>query len=185
MNLENKEQTREEEAIILDVIVNNQKSFKNDESAQAIGTTTYTLLELIPKPDIYLKIGEKVYIGEGKRDKIQYIKKIIPQDKLSPSAKQELIDTLKRIILEKEEYFINFFNKTGPISIRKHSLELINGIGKKHLRDLLEEREINPFKSFEDIKKRCSYIQDPEKAIAIRILNEIEEKDDFKFFTRK
>jgi putative nucleotide binding protein len=178
------EQPRDEHAIVLDVILGSQSSFKDSELIQAIGTKAFTLLELVPKQGVILKSGDKVYIGEGKRDEIQYIKRAISVDKLSGSAKSELIFTIKDIILEREEEFINFFNNAGPITIRKHSLELVGGIGKKHLNDLIEERR-TPFKNFEDIKERCTYLSDPAKSISQRILDEIEGKDDFKFFLRR
>ncbi len=176
---------KEEYAIILDVTLGSPNSFKDSEVAQAVGTKTYTLLELVPKQGVILKNGQKVYIGDGKREEIQYIKRSLFPNKLSGTAKSELLFTLKEIVEEKEEEFVKFFNTAGPITIRKHSFEMIPGIGKKHLQDLIYERDTKPFESFEDIKKRCSFIADPAKAIAQRIENEIEGKDDFKFFTRK
>lgn len=181
----NENKNKEEYAIILDVVLNSNNSFKDEEIAQAIGTSTYTLLELVPKQGVILKTGQKVYLGEGKREEIQYIKRALYANKLSSSAKSELIFAIKEIVKDKEEEFIEFFNKIGPISIRKHALELIPGIGKKHLADLIYDRDSKPFESFEDIKKRCPFISDPITSIAKRILEEIEGKDDFKFFTRK
>jgi putative nucleotide binding protein len=180
-----KEGLKEEFAIILDVIIENQSSFKDNELAQAIGLTNFTLLELVPRPSVILKTGDKVYIGDGKRDEVQYIKRIIHFDKLSSSSKAELEFILIDIINEREEEFVNFFNMAGPITIRKHSLELIPGIGKKHLKDLIEERESKKFESFEDIKSRCQFLADPQKAICNRILFEMENKEDIKLFIRK
>lgn len=181
---ERTEMPKDEYAIVLDVVLGNQSSFKDSEIVQAVGTTAYTLLELIPKQGVILKAGDKVYIGEGKRDEIQYIKNVISADKLSGSAKSELLFTIIDIIKEREEEFVNFINTAGPITIRKHSLELIPGIGKKHLTDLIEER-YKPFTSFEDIIARCSYLHDPAKSIAQRIMIELEGEDDFKFFLRR
>ena len=179
-----KRQSKEEHAIILDIIINNQ-SFKESEIAQALGTTNYTLLELVPKTGVLLKSGQKVYIGDDKREEIQYIKRAISSDKLTGSAKTELLFTLTEIVNEKEEEFVKFMNTAGPITIRKHSLESIPGIGKKHLRDLLEERDIKPFESFSDIKDRCHFISDPAKAIAQKIQNEIEGVEEFRIFVRR
>lgn len=181
-----KPQAKDEFAIVLDIIAdNNSRSFKNDEIVQAVGTTTYSILELIPKEGVILKINQKVYIGDDKRDEIQYIKRTLQVDQLSGSAKLELLSTITEIINDKEEDFVKFFNLAGPITIRKHSFELIPRIGKKHLTDLINERNKKPFESFKDIENRCPYLQDVAKAIAQRILIEIEGEDDFKFFTRK
>lgn len=176
---------KEEYAIILDVVLDNQKSFKDDEVAQALGTTGFTLLELVPKQGVMLHSGTTVYIGEGKRDEIQYIKKALKPKDLSPSANSELKFALMDIIDDKEEQFTNFFNNAGPITIRKHSLELIPGIGKKHLTDLLDQREEKPFENFEDIKKRCPFLSEPQNSIAQRIIKELEGDEDFRLFTKK
>ena len=179
------QEKKEEYAIILDVVLSNQNNFKNDEVAQAIGTTNYSLLELVPKQGIILKTGQKVYIGDGKRDEIQYIKRSLFVDKMSSSAKSELEFAIKDIVLEKEKEYVDFFNKAGPISLRMHSLELIPSIGKKHTRSLLDEREVKPFESFDNIKQRCTFFSDPVKSIVERIITEIETKDDIKIFVKK
>lgn len=178
-----KEAPREEYAIILDVYSPSQ--FKDEINVQAIGTTKFTLLELAPKPGVTLKMGEKVYIGEGKRDEIQFIKRAIWPDKLTSDAKAELEYVIYDIIKDQEEYFVNFFNNTGAITIRKHSLELIPGIGKKYLKELLNERDEKFFESFEDIEKRCSFLGNPIKAITQRIIQEMNNQEDFKLFVRK
>lgn len=186
-NRQNREpqQPKEEYAIVLDVVLSGQSSFKDNETVQAIGLNNFTLLELIPKQGVILKGGDRVYIGEGKRDEIQYIKKSLNYEDVSASAKSEMIFTIMDIVKEKEEMYVNFFNNAGPITIRKHSLELVSGIGKKHLTELLEERYVKPFASFEDITKRCPFLSDPVKAISQRILDELDGKDEFKFFLRR
>jgi len=180
-----KDVVRDDYAIILDIITEENNSYRDSKTIQAIGFTTYTLLELVAKEGAVLKLGQKVYIGEDKRDEIQYVKKSISTEQLSGSAKSELLFTIQDIVEEKEEYFIKFLNMGGPITIRKHSFELIPRIGKKHLRDLINERDKKPFENFKDVEGRCPYLQEPSKAFAQRILIEIEGEDDFKFFTRK
>lgn len=178
-----KETPREEYAIILDIYSPSQ--FKDEMNIQAIGTTKFTLLELAPKPGITLKMGDKVYIGEGKRDEIQFIKRAIWPDKLTSDAKAELDFVIYDIVKEQEEHFTNFFNNAGAITIRKHALELIPGIGKKYLKELLNERDEKFFENFEDLEKRCSFLGDPIKAITQRIIQEMNNQEDFKLFVRK
>jgi putative nucleotide binding protein len=64
--------------------------------AQAIGTKHFTLLQLIPRRGVKLEIGEQVYIGEGKRDKIYYILGRLPENKLTETAKNQLQDVRKK-----------------------------------------------------------------------------------------
>ena len=175
---------REEYAIVLDVIRDVNK-FDDKETLQALGTDNYTLLELVPKQSGVVTAGKKVYIGDGKREEIQYIKQTIPSTKLSASARGELPYILMEIVSEKEKDFVKFFNTAGPITIRQHSLEVIHGLGKKHLESLLEEREKKEFESFEDLKKRCPYLSDPVKMLADRIFYEINHKYEKKVFIRE
>ena len=65
---------KEELAIILEFLPNGYPLEKKMMPiAQAIGKTNLTLLELVPRRGDNLEIGEEVYIGEGKREKIYYI----------------------------------------------------------------------------------------------------------------
>ena len=77
---------------------------------------------------------------------------------------------------------MEFFNKAQPITIRMHQLELLPGLGKKHMNAIIEEREKEPFKSFEDLKARVKLIPDPEKIIMRRIMLEMEGKEKHKIF---
>ncbi|MFW6286162.1 MAG: DUF655 domain-containing protein [Nanoarchaeota archaeon] len=179
-----KSSVKEDYAIVLDT-VDHKTSFKDKKIVQAVGYNTYLLFELVPKLDVDLVSGDKVYIGDGKREKIQYIKRILSPDDLSSSALSELIYVLIDIINDREKEFVNLFNSAGPISLRRHSLEIIPGVGKKHLKTLLDMREQEIFKSFEDIKQKCSFLPNPQKAIAERILDELNGKTDQKFFVKR
>lgn len=182
----NKPQTgpKEEYAIVLDIISDNS-SFKNQELVHAIGLNTYSLFELVPKSGAIIKSGQKVYIGDGKRDEIQYIKRVLYYDKLSGTSSSELPFVIEEIVEEKEEEFVKFFNNAGPISLRRHSLEIIPGIGKKHLQTLIDIRQEKPFESFADITKRCPFLGEPVKALSQRILEEIKGEVDIRFFVRR
>ena len=175
---------KEEYALILDII-SDDSSFKSQELVHALGLTTYTLFELVPKQGALLKSGQKVYIGDGKRDEIQYIKRVLYYDRLSGTASSELPYALEDLIEEKEDEFVNFFNNAGPMSLRRHALEIIPGIGKKHLKTLLAIRDEKPFESFADISQRCSFLTEPVKAIVERLLEEIKGEADIKFFVKR
>ena len=146
--MEFKKTTKEENVIVLDFLPNgypfdNTPAHRKTSIAQAIGIEKFTLLELVPRKDIFLRPLEKVYIGEGKREKIHHINGRIPLSKLTQTAKQEVEPIIKELIHNNEEKFLVFFNKAQPLTIRMHSLELLPGVGKKHVRELLDERLIN------------------------------------------
>ncbi len=146
---------------------------------QLVGDQYFTLLEAIPKRGVKINLLERVYIGKGEREKIAKIKRRITYDELTSVAKSNLEDVVKKIVREREQQYVEFFNKARPITVRLHSLELLPGIGKKIMFEILEEREKKPFQSFADIKKRIPLL-DPEKAIVGRILEEI--KGDCKYY---
>ncbi|MBN2458308.1 DUF655 domain-containing protein [Candidatus Woesearchaeota archaeon] len=178
---------KEEHAIILDFLPNgypfdNRPVHRKTAIAQAIGTKRFTLLELVPKKGIFLQPYEKIYIGEGKRDKIHHIMGKLPTGKLTGTAKKELEFVIKDIVDKSMEEFVDFFNKAAPLSTRMHQLELLPGLGKKHMWQIIEERRTDDFKSFDDIKTRVKLLPDPKKAIIRRILLEIEGKEKYNLF---
>ena len=141
--------------------------------AQAVGEKNFTLLQLIPRKGMTFQLKEKVYIGEGKRDKVYYILGRLPIEKITETAKIQLGEFLSIAITEREKEFVDFFNKSSAINTRIHQLELLPGYGKKHMKEILEEREKKPFASFEDIKTRIPSLPDPKGSIIKRIIQEL------------
>lgn len=165
---------KEENAIILDYLPNGYPlERKMMPIAQAIGKGNLILLELVPRRGVSLEVGEEVYIGEGKRDKIYYILGRLHREKLTESAKNQLQEFIERIVKEREKEFVEFFNKSEAINKRLHQIELLPGFGKKHMQEILRQRKEKDFESFEDMKSRTQNLPDPEKAIQKRILTEL------------
>lgn len=180
---------KEEIAIVLDYLkggyVDDIRPFHQKEPiAQALGRDHFTLLELVPRTGVQLSPYDEAYIGEGKREKIKYIKRAIPYSKLTQTAKTELPFIIQKLVETNEKKFVDFYNYSNPISVRAHQLELLPGLGKKQAAKILEERDIKPFKNFNDIKQRVSFIPNPEKAIIDRILLEIEGHERHRLFVR-
>jgi putative nucleotide binding protein len=166
---------KEEHAIILDYLPYGYPLEKKMMPiAQALGTNNFTLLQLIPRRGMKLELKEKVYIGEGKRDKVYYILGRLPREKLTETAKLQLQEFVSKIIEEQEKRFVDFFNNADAINTRLHQLELLPGFGKKHMMAILEERKNKSFADFKDIKKRIPNLPDPKKAIEKRLLQELE-----------
>ncbi len=169
----------EDYAIILDYlplgyIREGYSTFKRKPVAQAIGKEEFTLLELSPKPDEDIEIHEDVYIGSGKREKVSRVNRRLKHEDLTATSRVELQYVIEEIIKLKEDKFVRFFNDSGPISTRLHQLELLPGIGKKHMWDIIKAREEKPFESFEDIKSRVPMLSDPVKLLVKRVLIELD-----------
>ncbi len=168
----------EDYAIILDYLplgyIKEGINFKRKPVAQAIGKEEFTLLELTPKEGADIEIHEKVYIGSGKREKISRVSKRLQFDDLTATSRVEIPYVVEEIIKTKEDKFIKFFNDAGPISTRLHQLELLPGIGKKHMWDIIKAREEKPFESYEDLKNRVPMLSDPVKLLVKRVLLEMD-----------
>lgn len=178
---------RDEHAIVLDFLPegkssDNRPSHRKNPIAQVLGTKRFTLLELVPKEGTYLNIGDEVYIGEGKRDKVARVEARISTDKLTNTAQGELEHVIKKLVADNESRFISFFNKAQPLSTRMHSLELLPGLGKKHMWEVLEEREEKDFESFKELKERVKLLPDPQKLVVKRILAELSGNEKHKLF---
>jgi putative nucleotide binding protein len=176
---------KEDYALILDFLPYGYPGGKGMSAiAQAIGTKTFVLLELIPRRGVTLATKEKVYIGPDKRDKIYYIAGRLPKEKMTEAAKIQLQEFIEVTVGEQESRFVEFFNKAQPINTRLHQLELLPGFGKKHTQEIIQIREQSPFLSFEDIKNRVKSIPDPKKAIEKRLIEELLERQRFSIFVK-
>ncbi|MFH1663399.1 MAG: DUF655 domain-containing protein [archaeon] len=164
----------EEFAVVMDYLpTGKSNSFKSEPMAQVIGTEHFTLLEVIPL--IQLKILTKVYIGKDKREEIQFIKKRISFDELTNTSISEIEKAIELIVRDNPQKFLDFFNKAGSLSLRMHQLELLPGLGKKHLFEILKERESKPFESFKEIPERIHLMPAPVKLIVKRVLVELKD----------
>lgn len=177
---------KDEWAIVLEFLSHGHHSMDRSQPvAQVLGEQFFSLLEVIIRNDSDIKVNDRLYIGDGKRDKVKYIRGRISHSELTVAAKQELIDVVEKVIETDPQRFVDFFNKSGQLTTRLHQLELLPGIGKKHLWAIIDARKEKPFESFDDMKKRVPLLPDPEKMIAKRIIEEIEDKDKHKVFVPK
>lgn len=183
------EEKKEEKAIILDFLPNgypfdNRPMFRKTAIAQALGTSHFSLLELIPKKDVSLQAGQEVYIGEGKRDIIHHVAGRLPPEKMTETAKHSLEEAVAQMVGKDKQKYLDFFNNSGAITTRMHQIELLPGIGKKHMWEIIEQRKEKPFESFEDLRARVKLLPDPEKSVIKRIISEINNEDKYKLFVK-
>jgi putative nucleotide binding protein len=182
-----KEKRYEEYAYVLDYLAHGRPSARPSYRAgalvQVVGEEFFTLLEAIVREGLVIKPYERVYVGKESRGEITYIIGRIGYDELTSSAKLELPIAVEKIVLNREPWFINFFNTTQAITPRMHALELIPGIGKKYMWQIINERERSQFKNFDDLQKRAN-IPSPAKLIAKRILEELSGESKYRLFTR-
>jgi len=180
-------QLYEEYAYVLDFLLYGKPSSRPGYRAGAVvqvtGENYFTLLEASVREGVTLRVYDRVYVGKNKRDVITYISGRVSYDELTTNAKMELPNVIERIILSQEARFVSFFNTAQPTTPRMHSLELIPGIGKKYMWQIINEREKRPFKNFEDLQSRVN-IPNPAKLLTKRIIEELSGESKYRLFTR-
>lgn len=185
------EKRYEEYAIVLDFLLHGRPGFRPTGRAgyragaliQCVGEEFFTLLEALVKEGLMLKPNDRVYVGKEAREEVTYIIGRIGFDELTAAAKAELPSVISRIVLNREKWFVNFFNTARAITPRMHALELVPGIGKKYMWQVINERERRPFESFEDLQKRTE-LPNPVKLVTKRVMEELEGDSKYRLFTR-
>jgi len=183
-----REKRYEEYAYVLDVIAHELRPGPRRRRlpgpvVQLVGEDYFTLLEAVVKTGVELKPQDRVYIGRNEREHIAYILGRITYEELTAAAKAELPIAVETIVTRNEKRFVEFFNTAGPLTPRLHALELLPGIGKRFMWQIVSEREKRPFESFEDLQKRTG-IPNPVKIITKRVLEELTENPRYRLFTR-
>ena len=180
-------QKYEEYAYVLDYLPHGRPGTRPGYRAgaliQVVGEEYFTFLEAIARDGIVLKTSDKVYVGKDSRRKITYIIGRINYDDLTSNAKMELPGTIEKIVLNRERWFITFFNTAQAVTPRMHALELIPGIGKKYMWQIIDERDRKPFQNLEDLQNRAN-MPTPSKLITRRILEELAGESKYRLFTR-
>jgi putative nucleotide binding protein len=150
---------------------------------QCIGTTWFTLLEISTERRSNFTQYEEYSLTEDiEKSPIKQVKRRITTNDLTNTGYQSLEEAVLKIINRNEKRFVSFFNKAQPITNRIHSLQLIPGIGKKLMWEILAARKGMPFVSFSDIEERVK-ISDIRKMILNRVMQELEEDEKHRLFT--
>ncbi len=151
------------EAIVLDK-TKKERQYRQISIIQCIGSSNFSLLEITGEEKV--KIQEKISTEDQNVKRITY-------NKLTSIAKKELEKAIETIVLENKEKFVNFFNNAKPIGTRRHQLDLLPLIGKKHRMAILEHlNKKGKFTSFDDFKQ-ITMMPDPVHVIVERIIEEI------------
>lgn len=181
------EKRYEENALVLDFLphgrAGTRSGFRAGAVVQVVGEAFFTLLEAIVREGLILKPHDRVHVGKDKREEITYIIGRVSFDELTANAKMEAPGVIEGVVVNRERWFVNFFNTAQAITPRMHAMELIPGIGKKYMWQIINERERKPFVSFEDLQSRTG-IPDPPKLITKRIIEELAGESKYRLFTR-
>ena len=178
----------EDYAYVLDVLtegrLDSKRRFRREPVVYGLGIEEFKIFDMKPVPGAAINIGDRSYIGKEteERTQIDHVRARVNYKELTHTAQSELGFVLDEIVRENEEKFIQFYNHAGPISRRYHSLELIPGLGKKTMNQIVKNR---PYTSFREMEEKIPNFRNPEKYISHRIENEIKETDQkYRLFVR-
>ena len=90
---------------------------------------------------------------------------------------------ISELVKTQEKRFVDFFNNSQPVTPRMHSLELLPGIGKKSMWQIVNMRERKTFTSYKDIQERTG-LSDIPKIVSKRIIEELSTESKYRLFTR-
>ena len=150
----------------------------------ALGEERLTLLEILGVEDSIFEIGEKIYIGKEGRTKVQSVLGKLDYEQISGSSQSELSNVVKTIVTNNEERFVDYINNAQPLTPRKHSLELIPGIGKTYLRLIIEQINKQKFLNYKDMEERAG-LKEPVNHLSKRIIEEISGETQFRLFVKR
>lgn len=149
---------------------------------QIIEVPSFRLLEvnlnkkLIPE----LKLQQKIIYQGTDESPLGRVNKVLKYEDLTPASETTLEFVLEAYVTENEKVFVDFVNNAGPITLKRHSLEILPGVGKKLMWEIINHREKQPFTSFEDIHENVPGFK-PVDVFARRIFEEISDPDQKRF----
>ena len=150
----------------------------------ALGEERLTLLEILGVEDSIFDIGEKIYIGKEGRTKVQSVLGKLDYKQISGSSQSEIGNVVKTIVTNNEERFVDYINNAQPLTPRKHSLELIPGIGKTYLKLIIEQINKQKFLNYKDMEERAG-LKEPVNHLSKRIIEEISGETQFRLFVKR
>jgi len=165
----------EEYAYVLDFIPRGRSVVikgREGSMVQAIGEERLTLLEILAMNFATFDNCERISIGKEGRIKVLSVLGRLSYEELTNEAKNNLPFVAEKIVQLNEKKYIGYFNELQPLTPRLHALELIPGIGKTFMKQIVTQRDKRPFQSFEDLQQRVG-LRDPAKLIGKRIVEEI------------
>ena len=150
----------------------------------ALGEERLTLLEILGVEDSIFDVGEKIYIGKEGRTKVQSVLGKLDYNQISGSSQSEIDNVVKTIVTNNEERFVDYINNAQPLTPRKHSLELIPGIGKTYLKLIIEQINKQKFLNYKDMEERAG-LKEPVNHLSKRIIEEISGETQFRLFVKR
>jgi putative nucleotide binding protein len=164
-------------AYVLDYLPNGRQTdrgFHREPIALALGEDELKLFEIVARAGVSLTPGERIPLvpHAGSPPPIDHVRRRLGFDELTVGARTELPGALEKLVRASPARYLRFFNEAPAVSRRFHLLELLPGIGKKTMQQIVDERKKSPFQSFAEIEARV-HLKNPERLIVGRVEQEL------------
>src|SRR5208282_3823589 len=108
-------------AYILDYLPNGRQTdrgFHREPLALAVGEEGLKLFELVPKPGVVLKPGERIPLlpQDGVVPPIDHVRRRVGYDELTVTGRTELTTALEAIVRTNSARYLRFFNESPAVS---------------------------------------------------------------------
>ena len=92
---------------------------------------------------------------------------------LSGSSQQELVSALSESIIKDTERHISFYNSANAMSLKFHAFQLLPGIGNSKAQQMVRERGMAGWESFDQVDEACGV--ESVRLLAERYVKEMED----------
>jgi putative nucleotide binding protein len=145
---------------------------------QALGTTTFALVDVTVTETSDLAQGERLYIGPGAWDRVVSIDRHLTTQQLSPAVRPVLAQTVERIIRHNQQQFIEYYNTTMLADRDEHPLALLSGLSPECRREIVAARRQRRFTDVADLMERVDCLDQPWDLLVERVLLELRDGED-------
>jgi putative nucleotide binding protein len=142
---------------------------------QAMEVPSFQLFDIVLNKGHTVQLQQKIIIS-GENGPLGKVQRRLNYDKLTPTSKDMIKAVLGLYISEDEERFVKFINNSAPITIKRHSLEVLPGVGKKLMWEIVNARNIKSFENFADLNERVPGFKTVE-VFKKRIIEELNDPD--------
>jgi putative nucleotide binding protein len=177
-------------AWVLDVLPAGRSSDRlphREPIALAIGEDELKLLEIVLRPGGKAEPQQRLDLTPPAGSSVppppvDHVRRRVGYAELTTVGRGELPKALEGIVRTSPARFLRFYNEAPSMSRQFHMLELLPGIGKKTMWEVLEQRKRKPFDSFEDLEARTR-LKSPVLSIVQRIEKELSgEEEKYRLF---
>ncbi len=102
-------------------------------------------------------LGARVYFGTdlGKREIVAEPLGMTRFRDLPNRAQTDIAEVISQIITDLPEAYLSFYNRAGNLSLKMHAFELLQGVGPRKAREMVEARGRKGWTDLSSLDKAC------------------------------